>query len=70
MIILKLFHLFEFILPSISNGLLFGSVNHTSISWNFELNTFKKLWVFGKISNKLQNGLLGKNIYKLLESCW
>ena len=45
-------------------------LNHTSISRNFEHNTFKKIKFAGAISNKLTNGLFGANIYKSLESCW
>ena len=60
----------KFILSSISNGWLFWSVYHTSMSWNSELNVFKKIWFVGEISNKLPNGLFGTNVYKTLESCW
>ena len=56
----------EFIRSSISNGWLFWSENHTLMSWNSELNVFKKIWFFGEISNKLPNGLLGTNNTKLL----
>ena len=47
----------KFILPSISNGLLIWSVNHTSMAWNSELYVFKKIWFFGEISNKLLSRL-------------
>ena len=57
-------------LSSISSGWLFWSVNHTSMSWNSELNYFKKVWLVGEISNKLPNGLFGTKVYKTLESCW
>ena len=50
----------KFILSSISNGLLFWSVSHTSISLYSELNVFKNIWFVGEISNKLV-GLLGIN---------
>ena len=60
----------KFILSFISNGWLFWSVNHTSMSWNFDLNVFKKLWFFGEISNKLPNGLCGTSVCKTVESCW
>ena len=56
----------------ISNGLLFLSVNHTSmasLAWNSELNVFKSIKSVGKISNKLPSALFGANIYKTLESC-
>ena len=60
----------EFILSTISNGSLFWSVNHTSMTWNSELNVFKVIKFVGEISNKLPNGLSGSNLYKTLESCW
>ena len=60
----------KFFLSSISSGWLFWSVNHTSMSWNSELNYFKKVWLVGEISNKLPNGLFGTKVYKTLESCW
>ena len=60
----------KFVLSSISNGLLFWSVNHTSMVWYSELNAFKKIWFFGEISNKLPNGLFGTNVCETLESCW
>ena len=60
----------KFILSSISNGGLFRSVNHTLIAWNSQLNVFKKIWVFGEISNRLPNGLFETNVYKTLVSCW
>ena len=60
----------KFILSSISNGGLFWSVNHTLIAWNSQLNVFKKIWVFGEISNRLPNGLFETNVYKTLVSCW
>ena len=39
------------ILPSISNGLLLWSVNHTSISLYSELNVFRKIWFVREIYN-------------------
>ena len=56
----------KFILFSISNVWLFWSGNHTSMSWNSELNVFKKMQFAGEISNKLPNGLFGNkpNKYK------
>ena len=56
-------------MSSVPNGWLFQSVNYTSISWNSELNVFRKIWFFGEISDKLPNGLFGTNVYKTLESC-
>ena len=50
--------------------LTYITTKHTSMAWNSELNVFKKIWLFGKISNKLPNGLFGTNIYKTPESCW
>ena len=63
----------KFILSSISNGWLFWSVNHTSMSWNSELNVFKIIWFVAEIPNKLPNCLFGTKVYleqKTLESCW
>ena len=37
-----------FILSSISTGLEFLTVNHASIAWNSELNSFKKIKVLEK----------------------
>ena len=59
-----------FILSSISSGLEFLTVNHASIAWNSELNSFKKIKIFGEISSNWPIGLFGTNIYKTLESCW
>ena len=56
-------------LSSITDGLLFWSVNHTSVSLYSELNAFQKIWFVGEISNRLPNDLLGTKIYNTLESC-
>ena len=40
-----------FILSSISSGLEFQSVNHTSMYENSELKAFKMIKMFGKISS-------------------
>ena len=48
----------------------FWSVNHTLTSKNSELKVFKNTTFFGDISNNWPNDLLGKNLYKTLESCW
>ena len=40
-----------FILSSISSGLEFWSVNHTSIYENSELKVFKNMKFLGKMSN-------------------
>ena len=58
-----------FILSSISNGLEFWSVNHTSIHENSELKVFKNINILGDISNDWPNDLLGTNLYNTLESC-
>ena len=50
----------RFILPTISNGCLFWSESHTSMSWNSELNVFKNIWSVEEISNKVPNGYLGQ----------
>ena len=60
----------KFILSSISNVWLFWYVNHTSISSNSEINVFKKILLFGEISNTLPNGLFGTNVCKILKSSW
>ena len=59
-----------FILSSISSGLEFWSVNHTSIYENSESKVFKNIKCLGEISNNWLNDLWGKNVYKTLESCW
>ena len=48
---------------SISRGLEFWSVNHTSIYENSALNVFRNINVFGEISSNWPNDLLGTNIY-------
>ena len=53
-----------FILSSISSGLKFWSVNHTSVNENSELRVFKNIKVLGKISSNLPNDLLRTNVYK------
>ena len=58
-----------FTLSSISRGLEFRSVNHTSIYENSELKVFENMKSMGEISNNLPNDLLGKSVYKTLESC-
>ena len=37
---------------------------------NSELNVFKEMKFVGATSNKLLDGLLGKNVCKTLESCY
>ena len=59
-----------FIWSSISSGLEFWSVNHTSAYENAELNVFKNVKFLGEISSYWPNDLLGINVYKILESCW
>ena len=53
-----------FILSSISSGLNFWSVNHTSVNENSELRVFKNIKVLGKISSNLPNDSLRTNVYK------
>ena len=57
-----------FISSSISRGLEFGSVNHTSIYENSELKVFKNIKFLREISSKWPNNLLGTNVYNTLES--
>ena len=59
-----------FILSSVSSGLEFWSLNHTSIYENSELNVFENIKCLGKISSNWPNDLLGINVYKTLESYW
>ena len=49
-----------FIVSSISCGLEFWSVIHTSIDENSELKVFKNIKLLGEISNNWPNDLLGK----------
>ena len=58
-----------FILSSISIGLEFWSVNHTSIYENSESKVIENMTFSGEISNKWPNDLLGTNVYKTYESC-
>ena len=53
-----------FILYSISWGLEFWSVNHTSIHENSESKPFKNTKLLGEISNNWPNDLLGTDVYK------
>ena len=46
-----------FIFSSISSGLEFLSVNHTSIYENSDLKVFKNMNYFGEISSNLPNDL-------------
>ena len=59
-----------FIWSSISSGLEFLSVNHTSAHENAELNVFKNVKFLGKVSSNWPNDLLGINVYKTLKSCY
>ena len=57
-----------FLLSSISRGLEFWSVNHTSIYENSE-SKVKNCKIFGW-NNNWPNDLLRKNVYRTLASCW
>ena len=63
-----------FSLSSISSGLEFWSLNHTSISQNSEIKVFENIKLLGEISNNWSNDLLWANVYKTLENladyCW
>ena len=61
---------FFFFSSSVPRGLVFSSVNHTSIYVNSESNFFKDIKFLGELSNNWQNNLSGTNVYKSLESCW
>ena len=54
------------ILSSVSRGLEFWSVNHTSIYENSESKVFWIVNFLGEISNTWPNNLLGTNVYKIL----
>ena len=60
-----------FILSSISSGLEFCSVNHTSIYenyfWNFFWKVFKNIKLSDEISSNWPNDLLVTNVVKTLE---
>ena len=51
-------------------GWEFGSVNHTSINENSELNVFRKQKFDGDISNNCGNDLFGLNVLKTSGLCW
>ena len=59
-----------FILSSISRGLEFWSVKHTSIYENSESKVSKNIKLLGEICNNWPNHLLGTNLYKTIKSCW
>ena len=58
------------ILSSISRGLEFWSVNHTSMYEDSGWKVFKNIKFLDEISNSWPCDLLGTNVYKTLESCW
>ena len=58
------------ILSSISSGLEFWSVNHSSIYKKSESKVFKNITFQGEISNKWPNDLFERTTYKILEPCW
>ena len=53
---------------SISSGLDFCSLNHTSIYENSKSNVLKNIKVLGEISSNRPNNLLGTNTCRSLES--
>ena len=57
-----------FILSSLSSGLEFWSLNHTSMYENSDLKVFKNIKSLGEISSNWPNDLLKTNVYKTLES--
>ena len=59
-----------FILFSISSGLEFWLVKHTSIYESSESKVFKNIKLLGKISYNWPKDLLRTNVYKTLEVCW
>ena len=63
------------VLSSMSSGLEFWSLNHTSIYENSKLKVFKNIKFLGinfidKISKHWVKYLLGKNAYNTFESYW
>ena len=58
------------ILSSISSGLELWSGNHTSMNEKPESKDLKNIKFVCEISNNRENDLLGKSLYKTLESCW
>ena len=58
------------ILPSVSSGLEFWSVNHLSIYENSESKVFKNIIFLVAIFINWLNNLLRTNVYKTLEFCW
>ena len=67
--VLSLITKMTFILSSISRGLEFWSVNHTSIYKNSESNVLENTKFLGEICHNWPNALLGTNVYKALEFC-
>ena len=57
-----------FVLPSVSSGLAFWPVNHTSIYENSELKIFKNIKLLGEMSSNWPNDLLETNVYKTLDN--
>ena len=58
-----------FILPSISRGLEFWSVSHTSICKNSESNIFKNKKFSDEIPNNWPKDILGTNLCKTFQFC-
>ena len=58
-----------FILSSISRGLEFWSLNHTSRYENSESNVYKNINFLGEMSNNLPKDLLGTKVYMTLKFC-
>ena len=59
-----------FILSSISRGLEFWSINHTSTYGKSDLNVFINMKFLGEISNNWPKDLLGSIVYKTVDFCW
>ena len=59
-----------FILSSISKGLEFWFVNHTSVYETSESKVSKNIKFLGEISYNWRKDLLRTNVYKTLEFCW
>ena len=59
-----------FVLFFISSGIVFWSVNYTSVQKHSELKVSKNIKFLGEISNNWSNNLFETNVRKTLISHW
>ena len=59
-----------FVLFFISSGIVFWSVNYTSVQKHSELKVSKNIKFLGEISNNWSNYLFETNVHKTLISHW